>query len=193
MTAMGVDRFVVTLRHAAGGKVEERYWSKGDVMHSMAWLKRMNARGYDVLIRPDGAHGLVLLDGLTKAQLDTLHQRGFGPALVVDADRNHYQAWVKLSAAPIAERTQEFATRGLRVGLGPSTDKGKRLKDGRLAGFTNRLAKSKPDTQPYALVIEAAGKVAPAAPAYLQRIRQEMAKEREQLEKQRGTSRGRSR
>jgi hypothetical protein len=59
------------LRHAAEDKTEERRWSKSEVMHSMAWLKRMNARGYDVLIRPDGEHGLILLPGLTKSQLES--------------------------------------------------------------------------------------------------------------------------
>jgi hypothetical protein len=77
MIAMGVDRFVVTLQNGKERKQEERHWHKDKVMRGMAWLKRMNARGYDVLIRPEGAHGLVLLDGLTKAQLYTLRQRGF--------------------------------------------------------------------------------------------------------------------
>ncbi|MYM23096.1 relaxase/mobilization nuclease domain-containing protein [Duganella sp. FT135W] len=193
MTAMGVSRFVVTLKHAAEGNQEEHHWDKEEVMHGIAWLKRMNARGYDVLIRPDGEHGLVLLDGLTKVQLDTLRQRGFSPAVVVDTDREHCQAWVKLSNASIAEHTQEMATRGLRAGLGLPTGKGNSPKDGRLAGLTNWAVKSKHDIQPYALVIEAAGKVAPAAPAYLERIRQELGKHIAQLAKQRDASRGRSR
>lgn len=82
--------------------------------------------------------------------------------------------------------------RGLRAGFGLSTGKVSSPKDGRLAGLTNRAVKSKHDIQPYALVIEAAGKVAPAASAYLQRIRQEVGKELAQLEKQRDASRGRS-
>ncbi|WP_308495464.1 DNA-primase RepB domain-containing protein [Duganella margarita] len=193
MTAMGVSRFVVTLRHAAAGKTEERHWSKGDVMHSMAWLKRMNARGYDVLIRPDGEHGLVLLDGLTKTQLNTLHQRGFGPALVVDVERGRYQAWIKLSLAHIAEHTQEQAAQALRKGIGLPAGGERSPKDGRMAGLTNRSVKSQSDAHPYALVIETSSKLAPAATVFLQRIEQETAKELSQLAKQRDTSRGRSR
>lgn len=193
MTAMGIDRFVVTLKHVAEAKQEERHWHKDEVMYGMAWLKRMNARGYDVLIRPDGEHGLALLDGLTKAQLDTLRQRGFGPAVVVDTDREHYQAWVKLSNASIAEHTQEMAMRGLRTGLGLPTGKGNSTKDGRLAGLTNRSVKSKPDIPPYALVIEATGAVAPAALAYLKRLQQEKVKVIAHTKQQRDRSRGRSR
>jgi hypothetical protein len=193
MTAMGVERFVVTLRQVAEGKIDERHWSKGDVMHSMAWLKRMNARGYDVLIRPDGEHGLVLLDGLTKTQLDTLHQRGFGPAVVVDTDREHYQAWIKLSLAPTPERTQELAARALRKGLGFQAGPGGSPKDGRLAGMTNRSVKLPSDAHPYALIIEASSKMAPAASAFLQKIRQEVENGKAQLAKQRDRSRGRSR
>jgi ribosomal protein S8 len=46
MTAMDVDRFVVTLRNAKERKQEERHWHKDEVMYGMAWLKRMNAHGY---------------------------------------------------------------------------------------------------------------------------------------------------
>ncbi|MET0322289.1 MAG: hypothetical protein ABW069_16330 [Duganella sp.] len=60
MTAMDVERCVITLRHAKSGKQEARRWDKDNAMRGMAWLKRMNARGYDVMIRPDGDHGLVL-------------------------------------------------------------------------------------------------------------------------------------
>ncbi len=194
MTAIGVERFVVTLRHEAEGKIEERHWSRGDVMHSMAWLKRMNARGYDVLIRPDGEHGLVLLDGLTKTQLDTLHQRGFGAAVVVDADREQYEAWIKLSLAPIPLPTQEQAVLALRKGLALPTGRGGSPKDGHLAWLTNRSARSQSDAQPYAMVIEASSKTAPAAAAFLQKIQQAAVKEeRVLLAKQRGISRGRSR
>lgn len=193
MIAMSIDRFVITLRHAGEGKTEERHWSKENVMHSMAWLKRMNARGYDVLIRPNGEHGLVLLDGLTKAQLDTLHQRGFGPAVVVDADREHYQAWVRLSLAPISVTTQEQAVQALRKGLALPTGRGGSPKDGHLAGLTNRSGRFQSDAQPYALLIEASGKTAPAAAAFLQIIQQTTVKERERLAKQRGISHGRSR
>ena len=83
MTAIGVDRFVVTLVDTKQGRQEERHWSKADVAQSMAWLKRMNALGYDVWIRPDGDHGLVLLGGLKKKDVQTLRERGFTPAVVV--------------------------------------------------------------------------------------------------------------
>lgn len=90
MMAMGVDRFVVTVADAKRGKQEEQRWRKEEVVNSIAWLKRMNARGYDVWIRPDGEHGLVLLGGLKKKDVKTLRERGFAPALVVETGQEQH-------------------------------------------------------------------------------------------------------
>jgi hypothetical protein len=49
----------------------------GTLLRSLAWLKRMNARGYDVTVRPAGPHGLLLLDGLQEADLQRLDARGW--------------------------------------------------------------------------------------------------------------------
>lgn len=170
MNAMGVERFVITLRHAKSGKQEARRWDKDETMRCMAWLKRMNARGYDVMIRPDGDHGLVLLKGLSKANLETLKKRGFGPAAVVDAGGGSYQAWVRLSEKPLAERLRELAGSGLHKGIGLHAGLAVGLSDGRLAGFTNRSMRPDSDSHPYALLLESAGKRAVAASAYLDQL-----------------------
>ena len=173
MTAMGVDRFVITLRNSRLGKHEERHWSKEDAVRAMAWLKRMNARGFDVLIRPDGDHGLALLKGLSTTHIETLKKRGFGPAAVVDGSAD-CQAWVKLSEKPIAERLRQLAGIGLYKGLGLSGGLTADAKDGRLAGFTNRSLRTEREVHPYALLIESTGKRAAAASAYLEQMQREL-------------------
>ena len=52
------------LREAKTGQTMHRAWSRSDLVQSAAWLKRMNAQGHDVYIRPAGEHGLVLVDDL---------------------------------------------------------------------------------------------------------------------------------
>lgn len=51
--------------------------------------------------------------------------------------------------------------------------------DGRLAGFTNKQVQRVGGRNPFVLVTECKGKVAPAAPAYLARLEQELEKARE--------------
>jgi len=177
MTAMGVDRFVVTLVDTKQGKQGERRWRKEEVLNSMAWLKRMNARGYDVWIRPEGEHSLALLGGLTKAALRILCERGFSPAVVVETAREQYQAGVKLSPQPLAELVRSHAAQGLVRGIGHySGTKVVSRADGRLAGFTNQQVQRIGGRHPYVLLTEDQGKLAPAAPAYLDRFQHEQAK-----------------
>lgn len=172
MTAMGVDSFVVTLVDAKQGRQEERRWRKAEVVNSMAWLKRMNARGYDVWIRPDGEHGLVLLGGLNKHDLKTLRERGFAPALVVETGREQYQAWVKLSQKALTDSLRGLAADVLVQGLDRHGANAISRADGRLAGFTNQQVQRTGGRHPFVLATECEGRVAPAASTYLAMLEQ---------------------
>jgi len=176
---MGVDYFVVTLVDAKLGKQEERRWRKAKVIESMRWLKRMNARGYDVWIRPDGEHGLVLLGGLKEADLQTLRERGFAPAAVVEAGRERFHAWVKLSQRPLADHLRSQAAEGLVQGLGRYGANAISRVDGRLAGFTNQQVQRTGGRHPFVRLMECEGQLAVAAIAYLGRFQNEQNKEME--------------
>lgn len=176
MTAMGVDRFVVTLVDTKQGRQEERRWSKADVAQSMAWLKRMNARGYDVWVRPDGEHGLALLGGLNKRDLQTLRDHGFAAAVVVETGREQYQAWVKLSGRGLDAVLRSQATDGIVKGLGIYGGNAVCRADGRLAGFTNQQVLRTDGRYPYVLLTEGDGGLAPMGAAYLARLQQERSK-----------------
>lgn len=187
MTAMDMDRFVVTLVDAKQGKQEERRWSKTEVVNSMAWLKRMNARGYDVWIRPDGEHGLVLLGGLKKKDLQTLRERGFAPTVVVETGREQYQAWVKLSHQPLSESVRGQAAEVLVHGLGRYGGRAISRVDGRLAGFTNQQVQRTGGRHPFVLVTECEGRMAPAASAYLARLELERTKAQQVMQDRRNS------
>ncbi|MTW31721.1 hypothetical protein GM655_02655 [Pseudoduganella danionis] len=138
MMAMGCQRFVVTLIDAKLGKQEERDWDQDKVMQNIGWLKHMNARGYDVWIRPSGEHNLIVLGGLSAAQLQALNEREYLPAVVIETGTGQYQAWLKLSNVPVVDNLryqvkQEVFKDFERAGI-KATDRA----DGRLAGFTNQ-------------------------------------------------------
>nr|WP_229261725.1 DNA-primase RepB domain-containing protein [Duganella margarita] len=195
VTAISIDRFVLTLVNSKTGVQEERHWHKEEVLKSVAWLKRMNARGYDIRIRPDGEHGLALLGGLNKADVRVLHERGFAPAAVVEITTGQYEAWVKLSQKPLAEPVRDQAAQGLVRGLGIySAAKTISLVEGRLAGFTKQDVQRTSGRHPFVLLAEAEGRLAPAAPAYLAKFTQEKVRAQEpRYNGQRARSGGRGR
>ena len=110
---MGVARFDVLLRAASNGATVTRKWNKAELLKSIAWLKRMNARGNNVYVRPDGEHGLVLLDSLTKENLASMRSKGFPPVIGIEVNQNEFQAWVKLSDGVLPAEHRRLAKAGL--------------------------------------------------------------------------------
>jgi len=185
MMALGVDSFLITLIDTQHGIQEQRRLRKRELEKSIAWFKRMNARGYDVWMRPEGEHGLVLLAGLSPIDLQRLRERGFNPAAVVETGREQYQAWLKLSQQPLEDPVRRLAAQGLVRGL---VREGANLiarEDGRLTGFTNQQVLWAGGRHPFVQVVESNGGVAPAAMHYLERLQHEMVKARDaQLERE---------
>ena len=65
LRGMGCDHFEVGVRHADRGMLL-REWAASDIPHGIDWLKRENAHGSDIYIRPARGinHGMVLVDDL---------------------------------------------------------------------------------------------------------------------------------
>jgi hypothetical protein len=133
---MGVERFEVLVRDQANGQELKREWSKPELLKSIAWLKRMNARGSEVLVRPAGQHGLVLLDALNAEALAAMRRKGIEPAVAVESNPGEYQAWLALSARPVADQVRRVAAEGLARGFGGTAPDLAEEGFGRLAGFT---------------------------------------------------------
>jgi hypothetical protein len=184
IAALGVLRFEVGIREATTGQMMNRQWSRAEVEQSTAWLKRMNARGNDIYIRPAGEHGLVLVDDLTADKISSMAKDGFPSASTIETSPGNYQAWVKLSDKPLFAEVREKAARGLAKHYGGDMNSADSQHYGRLAGFTNQKPKHTRDgRQPYVLAHDCTGKAAAAAPAYLERIEQSMDKAEAQKER----------
>ena len=107
LKAMGCERFDIGVRDATTGQMMNREWSAAEVLQNTPWLKRMNAQGNDVYIRPaeQERHGLVLVDDLSEFDLDDMKAEGREPALIVETSPKNYQAWVKVAQdAPAGHR-----------------------------------------------------------------------------------------
>jgi hypothetical protein len=185
VTAMDVPRFEIGVLDAKTGKMTERNWSRAELEQSVAWLKRMNAKGCDVFIRPAGEHGLVLVDDLKPQALERMKAEGFAPAATIETSPGNYQAWVKLSDKPLSADVRRIAARGLAKQYGGDPNSADSRHYGRLAGFTNQKPQHARDgRQPYVLAHDCPGKAARAAPAYLERIEQHLDRAAAQKERE---------
>lgn len=175
---MGADRYEVVINYAKTGQQTKREWSTAELMAGVQWLKRLNARGGDILVRPLAGPELRLIASLDADGLDKLRSNGLAPAVIVETRTGQYDAWMKLADQPLSPALRNALARLLH-GLGEAAQYG------RLAGFTNQQAEANAsDRQPFALLHKATGQVAPAATNHLAELHQ---KSRDQFDKQRAS------
>lgn len=170
-----MERFEVGIRDAKTGQMMNREWNRAELEKAVPWLKRMNAKGNDVYIRPAGDHGLVLVDDLKPQALERMKADGFAPAATIETSPGNYQAWVKLSETPLSADVRREAAKELATRYGGDPNSADSRHYGRLAGFTNQKPQHARDgRQPYVLAHDCPGKVARAAPERLERIEQHL-------------------
>ena len=188
LDAMGVERFEVGIRNQAG-QMLIRTWSKAETLQAMPWLKRENAKGADVYVRPAGQTnaGLVLVDDLNRGQLIRMQAARMTPASVTETSPNNFQAWVRVHDKHLEPQlaTEVAAMLAKEYGGDPNSADWRHF--GRLAGLTNAKPHHKDDSgrSPYVLAHDSSGKVAPAGLALIQqaaqRLRERQAKSERQI------------
>lgn len=178
LDAMGVDSFEVGIRDQAG-RMLTRTWSKAETLQAMPWLKRENAKGADVYVRPAGETnaGLVLVDDLNRGQLARMQAAGMTPASVIETSPDNFQAWVRVHDKRLEPKLATEVATMLAEQYGGDPNSADWRHFGRLAGLTNAKPKYKDANgrSPYVLAHESSGKVASAGLALVlqaaQRVR----------------------
>lgn len=182
---MGCERYDIGIRDAKTGKMMHREWTEAEVIKNASWLKRMNATGNDVYVRPaeQERHGLVLADDLSADAIERMKADGLEPAVVVETSPDNFQAWVKVGEQTTAE-TRKSIARGLvsAYGADPGSADGRHY--GRLAGLTNQ----KPEhalggRQPWVLCRESRGTGATRGRTVLTETEQAIARESDTQER----------
>jgi len=162
IAAMGADRYEVVILHAKTGQQTKREWSAAELMAGVQWLKRLNARGGDILVRPLGGPELSLIASLDADGLNKLRSHGLAPAVTVETRTGQFDAWMKLADQPLSPALRDALLARLMHGFGEAAQYG------RLAGFTNQQAEANAaGRQPFALLHNATGQVAPALAQHL--------------------------
>lgn len=154
-----------------------RTWSRIEIEKNTAWLRRMNARGNDIYVRPAGEHGLVLVDDLKPEALQQMQHDGFAPAAMIETSPGNYQAWIKLADQPVPAALRQAVARELAQTYDGDLHSADSRHYGRLAGFTNQKPQySRSGQQPYVLAHECPGKAARSASEALERMGQYLGK-----------------
>jgi hypothetical protein len=141
------------------------------VLARLSLLKKRNARGSHIYIRPAGEHRYTALDDLSETSLAKLTGDGFHPCAVVETSAGNFQAWLKHSVVfPKLLGTFAAQTLATRYQADPSAADWRRF--GRLPGFTNCKPKYKrPDGLfPFVRLTSHSGEQYPMAEAFAQEI-----------------------
>lgn len=188
--ALGPGPFEVGIRDSATGRMMNRHWSSDELTHSLPWLKRMNAQGDDIYLRPAGEHPYVLVDDLNSTWLQQMTQAGFEPAAVIETSPGNFQAWVRLDDTPVAPEVRHFVARHLAQQFHGDVNSADSRHYGRLAGFTNQKPQHRTEAghSPYVLAHACSGHVARAvqqlkAPFEQQRAAQDQKTRLEAIQK----------
>ena len=105
---MGTGRFevgVLTNDPSRGKEMSLRVLEASEVIHQSANLRRLNAAGAEIHIRPKELNGysLSLVDDVNEGTLARMKNEGFAPAVVIRTSPDNYQAWMRHSEALTGE------------------------------------------------------------------------------------------
>ncbi len=180
LRAMSCERFV-GIRRDAGEMILREGQGAFEIEATIKWLRRENAKGAHIYIRPAGLHGLSLMDDLTVEAIDRMKAEGFEPAVVVETSPDNFQAW--LNHGQVLEAA--MSTRAAKVlveRFGGDRSSADWRHFGRLAGFTNpkRERQLPSGMRPFARLRSATGRVYSQAAEFLADIKKN--EERETVE-----------
>jgi len=138
LSALPASTYEIAVSRKAAGKPQmiRRQWSRQEIMTALPWLKRENALGADISMRPmDGR--FVLVHDLDRDGIDQFKKANLPPSAVLEIEPGRFQAWIRLTDGPVdPELSEKIARR-----IADAVSKGSYPSDqGRLAGFTNRAA-----------------------------------------------------
>lgn len=164
--AMGADKFSVYVSKDATREHYFKEWDRAEIVQGAAWLKRMNARGFGVEIRPSGSSdtNLVLLKNLLPGSAAAMKADGYEPAATVQVSPHLVDVWVKVSDKGVPEQERKAITERLAQKYLASPPRP--VDYGRLAGFTAPDEGKQTDggRRPFILARECSGRVATRGP-----------------------------
>src|ERR1700691_5602522 len=94
LAAMASDYLDIGILRPDGRMLLREAWTVRQIEEAVQRLRRENARGAHIFVRPHGAHALSLVDDLSLDAIAQMTNAGFQPALVVETSPQNFQAWL---------------------------------------------------------------------------------------------------
>jgi len=94
LTAMSCSLFDIGVLRSNAHMILRDGWSGDQTIAALNWLRRENARGAHIFVRPHGVHRLSLTDDLSADAIAGMKEIGFWPALVVETSPQNFQVWL---------------------------------------------------------------------------------------------------
>ena len=91
---MACDYFDIGILRPDGRMLLREAWTVRQIEEAIQRLRRENARGAHIFVRPHGAHALSLVDDLGVDAIARMTDAGFQPALVVETSPRNFQVWL---------------------------------------------------------------------------------------------------
>jgi len=187
LKAMSCDKYDIGIR-SRDGKMMTRTWSEDEVLKSVSWLKRENAKGADIYVRPAGEknQGIILVDDVTKGNLERMKSSGLEPAAVIETSPHNYQAWVRLSKDPLTPALATDMSKGIAKRFEADPNSADWRHFGRLSGFTNRKPEhtTAQGRNPWVLCHESSGNQASRGDEFVKTISKQISNVMAQKEKE---------
>jgi hypothetical protein len=171
LAAMACDYFEIGVLRADGRMLLRERWTARQIDQEIQRLRRENARGAHIFVRPHGTHALSLVDDLGVDAITRMTDAGFRPALVVETSPQNFQVW--LSHGETLDRDiSSWAAKELAKRFGGDLSSADWRHFGRLAGFTNRKSERllPNGLAPFVRLRQCEGKIYDAARVFLEEL-----------------------
>lgn len=189
LAAFGCERFEVQALPPVDRKdlrpLGIRTLTGQQAVDQLGFLKSVNARGYDVYVRPapreDGlAEPFAFVDDVIELTVNAMKNDGFPFAILIESSPGNFHGWIKLADNPLPRDVLTECARQLAEKYGGDPNSADWRHYGRLAGFTNQKRKHRnaQGYQPYAKLKSSSTKIAPAGADLIEAARQQLSRNR---------------
>lgn len=183
LRAFGCDAFEVQPIPPKGidlARERIRKWTAAQIEKSLGWLKRMNAQGYDIFIRPaaptdETAQPFAFVDDVDQATVNLMAADGFPFAVLNESSTARFHGWIKLDEKPLDRVEISRAGRMLAERYGADINSADWRHYGRLAGTTNRKpSRATAKGAPFVMLRAASTTTAPGSTMLMAEVRQSL-------------------
>jgi RepB DNA-primase from phage plasmid len=137
LAAMGCGYFDIGILRPDGRMLLCEALTFGKIEQAIQRLRRENARGAHIFVRPHGVHALSLVDDLGVDAIARMTDAGFEPAFIVETSPQNFQVWLN-HGRTLDRSMSSYASKELAKRFGGDLSSADWRHFGRLAGFTNR-------------------------------------------------------